>query len=1193
MKYIIDLVLGGMTGYITNKIAIKMLFKEYIGVGGVVLKTRDEFIENLSSLIEKDLINHKTLERELNKDEFKDISIDIFNSIKTKKLEDNTKIKDLKGAKETLNNLVDYSMSINENLSNNIYEDVISSIDLENILDENIIKKFASKIHDNLVLNLEHEDEFKSLFNLFKKQGYKNLNEFLGKNIVIGIKDSIKGANLNLGQKEIDLLKEYLLVEFEKQFKNNNKFLDDINKLYIKDFLKTDEINILKEDLIKLILENEDQLKNSFKGFYKEISNSEKYINEYISMNEKKFERRALDLKESVKTNSNEFILDIEEDILNGLSESIESNFSSDFDLFGINEKIKSMAKEFLIENEDFNISNMINEFLNFKIDEYDETKAFVDFIQSKKLKDLIKLIECEFNINLEDKLFEFIKKNIIKQIQLGSFLELKLNKFLDIDNIFENIIVDFINKNINIDFVDIKIKEFIHLKLDLILNKSFIEMGEDKVNSFEKYIFVNTLKSNKESFCNFAVNKFLNSKVKIQDLLNAKENIKSEIRNFIKTEIEGKINTISEKTINNIFDNLNDQNMQEISNAFLGTLKEELPNILEGKVKKVVKSNMKDLEDEKLQTMLEDFMGKELKPINTIGAIFGGIVGLLLSKYDINNMNMLSSFFVYSLVGWFTNFIALKMIFKPYETVKLGGFSIFPQGVISKQKPRFAKSMSSFVSKQLIKEDKIKTVYNNNIEYYKDYLDDYLKRDNYFYLNNYFISKRDILAEKFSNNIINNINLVSDSKKQVGMLNNISLNMSNNINKENLKFTINSKLADINNIELKDFKLKDLNLNRDFDFEIKNNSFDNVNLNLKEILKSKEVEEFKISNFDFEDVLLNNISPIRKIIELKIKNLLESNKEHLKENILKIIKNKMGMLYELSAAFIDIEDSVLKILNTFIDEKVDKILRDNEDRLEKTILNIVKDNEISLKEFEVEIDLNEYKDKIIIVKDLVFNNIDIYNYIDEEKVNNIKDDLIEELKSISIDEDIKNIFVEKIFNTSLDEFTKEIDKNDIHSKLKEVGNKLKEDNNYLDIVINNLDNQLEVKEIYTSKEIEEIYLKLVNLIKENNNLRVILKNNIQSFIEKANDLIDGDFKQTIIFDLIELLLNEIANNWDKITDNIDFENIIESEINEMHPREIEELFNSFAKKYFKRLELYGLFGGFLGLISVIIKNLL
>ena len=39
---------GGLTGYITNNIAIKMLFKSYFGLGGVIEKEYGEFIENSS-----------------------------------------------------------------------------------------------------------------------------------------------------------------------------------------------------------------------------------------------------------------------------------------------------------------------------------------------------------------------------------------------------------------------------------------------------------------------------------------------------------------------------------------------------------------------------------------------------------------------------------------------------------------------------------------------------------------------------------------------------------------------------------------------------------------------------------------------------------------------------------------------------------------------------------------------------------------------------------------------------------------------------------------------------------------------------------------------------------------------------------------------------------------------------------------
>ena len=60
-EFLINFILGGFTGYITNNVAIKMLFKKYFGFGGVIEKEYEEFMENISKLIEKDLINDETL----------------------------------------------------------------------------------------------------------------------------------------------------------------------------------------------------------------------------------------------------------------------------------------------------------------------------------------------------------------------------------------------------------------------------------------------------------------------------------------------------------------------------------------------------------------------------------------------------------------------------------------------------------------------------------------------------------------------------------------------------------------------------------------------------------------------------------------------------------------------------------------------------------------------------------------------------------------------------------------------------------------------------------------------------------------------------------------------------------------------------------------------------------------------------
>ncbi len=62
---IIMILTGAWTGYITNDVAIKMLFREYgigkLKFGGVIVKTRKKLEKSLSLLVEKEIINHNTL----------------------------------------------------------------------------------------------------------------------------------------------------------------------------------------------------------------------------------------------------------------------------------------------------------------------------------------------------------------------------------------------------------------------------------------------------------------------------------------------------------------------------------------------------------------------------------------------------------------------------------------------------------------------------------------------------------------------------------------------------------------------------------------------------------------------------------------------------------------------------------------------------------------------------------------------------------------------------------------------------------------------------------------------------------------------------------------------------------------------------------------------------------------------------
>lgn len=52
-------------------------------------------------------------------------------------------------------------------------------------------------------------------------------------------------------------------------------------------------------------------------------------------------------------------------------------------------------------------------------------------------------------------------------------------------------------------------------------------------------------------------------------------------------------------------------------------------------------------------------------------------------------------------LIGWITNFIAIKMLFRPYREINIFGFKI--QGVIPKRKKALAESIAKMIDEELI----------------------------------------------------------------------------------------------------------------------------------------------------------------------------------------------------------------------------------------------------------------------------------------------------------------------------------------------------------------------------------------------------------------------------------------------------------------------------------------------------------
>lgn len=82
--------------------------------------------------------------------------------------------------------------------------------------------------------------------------------------------------------------------------------------------------------------------------------------------------------------------------------------------------------------------------------------------------------------------------------------------------------------------------------------------------------------------------------------------------------------------------------------------------------------------------------------------------------------MDIIINIFVGALIGYITNFIAIKMIFRPYNSIYLLGYRLpFTPGLIHLRKKEIAEKVGDIVKDDLLKEDKLKVITQEKVEDY------------------------------------------------------------------------------------------------------------------------------------------------------------------------------------------------------------------------------------------------------------------------------------------------------------------------------------------------------------------------------------------------------------------------------------------------------------------------------------------
>ena len=108
------------------------------------------------------------------------------------------------------------------------------------------------------------------------------------------------------------------------------------------------------------------------------------------------------------------------------------------------------------------------------------------------------------------------------------------------------------------------------------------------------------------------------------------------------------------------------------------------------------------------------------------------------------------SSMGIGALIGYVTNYVAIKLLFRPYKPVKLGNITVFPQGVIPREKKSLARKVGNTVKEYILSEEEIRKIVTTSEvrEEIEKFLDEKIKELSSKEITE-FISKEE-MADKF-----------------------------------------------------------------------------------------------------------------------------------------------------------------------------------------------------------------------------------------------------------------------------------------------------------------------------------------------------------------------------------------------------------------------------------------------------------
>ncbi|MCL0052064.1 DUF445 family protein [Peptococcaceae bacterium] len=727
--------MGWITGYVTNKYAVDMLFDKKFGLGGVILKKHKEFAESFGMLVERDLINQRTIQQELKKKKVQDaiyntffyaLDTALYNKLKNSSL----RLCDLPGVDESSNNILHFFGANAHEISKKLSTAVCKKVYVEDILTEKQIENISEALCKEIIKVLKRNAPYYTN-EIYKDISNTHIKDLLTENVGKKIKAGFLNCASDYHKKfknlsEIDefltsvfdcIELDALLCDIEDKLKKRELkdiiVLDNDIKAVLNDILNSDKFKLNLEKLIGNMLE---LLKNSDMRIVDLLGKDiEKRLFEYI-------DDKLPYILEEIIAFINDKKFEIEGIIENSIEEHLKNNaWAGEVKLLLKNYFIGSISKEF----------NLLDKIIKWiELHEKDKqlsqkiTKDVIDYLQKNTIGSIVADLEKQGLINTS-MIADVIHNNI--QLMLDEMDSMHLNSLLkeksacdvfctDISGFVKN----FIKSHIKEYLYSPKVSEFVKSELNANLQKLFSsKVYESGLKPEHIHPAVLRLLSANEDKIKKAISNRITCFVKDKKLLEYQDIIYN-IDNFIKTQtaefIKQQLEVHKQKKLSSYADylkNHSDYLAYKLTALTLDMLSENMNLILKNRVSAVIAQQMKRYPPEIIRDKAQEFMGKELKPITYLGAFLGTVAGS--SVYLFQHFSGIAAGYyallvnplVYAFTGVATNWLAIKMLFKPYKAIYLGNIKLpFTPGVVGKNKARFARRTAEFIHKELLNEE-------------------------------------------------------------------------------------------------------------------------------------------------------------------------------------------------------------------------------------------------------------------------------------------------------------------------------------------------------------------------------------------------------------------------------------------------------------------------------------------------------